>query len=463
MQLCEFLQQEQFSVKPPTTQETLRAGTRAREETEILEQDWGKRLSVTQGRAMDLASRLRSLRARYFTARHALRWLAGGVAFSTGIKLWLALTTVGSNDVYYWSLFQDWLMTHGPISIYRDFTFSGVRIYNHPPLLSAYLMAIHPMVHTAPNGFSFLIRLPAILADCFTPFVIYLILHREGANARPAFVPSMAVALSPILMQISGFHGNTDPVFVLLLCLSLYSLLQRRAIAIAGFFLGLSINIKIVPILFVPLFFFAIRTWSSRARFGLAAGSVVLAGFGYNFLHDFEGIRQNVFGYGSNTGIWGITKFLRRWNGQWLASALKLFMLATTWWASWWIFRKFKTDQMHSENWNTLVLRSMGAFALLFFVLTPGFGVQYLAWIAILGAFVSPVFSVVANLCGGLFLFCVYTFWCGGLPWNFANSDKMGPWKGWISWFDTAIWIYFCSQLRSAWHEVNGNRQTNAF
>jgi hypothetical protein len=98
------------------------------------------------------------------------------------------------------------------------------------------------------------------------------------------------------------------------------------------------------------------------------------------------------------------------------------------------------------------------AFAFLAF--SPGFGVQYLAWLVpwIAGAALAPAWAF--TLTGAMFLGLVYTFWCqgvpfevgdpdwrhavfwrDGLPWNFANADSLGEWRGPIVPIEIACWL----------------------
>ena len=100
----------------------------------------------------------------------------------------------------------------------------------------------------------------------------------------------------------------------------------------------------------------------------------------------------------------------------------------------------------------------MLAFAFLAF--SPGFGVQYLAWLVpwIAGAALAPAWAF--TLTGAMFLGLVYTFWCqgvpfevgdpdwrhavfwrDGLPWNFANADSLGEWRGPIVPIEIACWL----------------------
>src|SRR6188474_2118092 len=46
--------------------------------------------------------------------------LTGMMLISTVAKLWLAATTYGTNDVRYWRTFQDYVVQHGSVTVYRD-------------------------------------------------------------------------------------------------------------------------------------------------------------------------------------------------------------------------------------------------------------------------------------------------------------------------------------------------------
>jgi len=62
-----------------------------------------------------------------------------------------------------------------------------------------------------------------------------------------------------------------------------------------------------------------------------------------------------------------------------------------------------------------------------FFVFTPGFAVQYLAWIVAPAVFLSIWLALYVNLVSGIYLFEVYTYWSGGFPWYYANSWAAKP------------------------------------
>ena len=69
--------------------------------------------------------------------------------------------------------------------------------------------------------FPFLLRLPGIVAD----FVVVLVLLQIRENDPRLRLPTWTLvlfALSPLSIMVSGYHGNTDPVMVMLLLFSVY-------------------------------------------------------------------------------------------------------------------------------------------------------------------------------------------------------------------------------------------------
>jgi Gpi18-like mannosyltransferase len=68
--------------------------------------------------------------------------------------------------------------------------------------------------------------LPAIVADVGSAAIVWA-LARHTLPGREGWVV-MVCALSPVLIMVSGFHGNTDPVFGMFVLASLYLLLVRQ-------------------------------------------------------------------------------------------------------------------------------------------------------------------------------------------------------------------------------------------
>jgi hypothetical protein len=378
-------------------------------------------------------------------ARRRRIWAVGiALGLSTVVKLWLALTTFGTNDVRYWQNYMSYIVENGSVTIYRD-----ERFYNHPPAVSGLLWLMHLVADHAPHGFPFVMRLPAILADAGTTLLMYRLVAFAWGERR-AVVCAIGVALSPILVLVSGFHGNTDPVFMCLVLLAAERLLIGRSALWSGLFLGAAINIKLVPILVVPVFFFQLEGLRPRARFAGALAAVLVLGFGYHAIAAGSFFTRNVLKYSGLVGSWGLTEIAGRGFGRitkprWV-SALKIViavLIVGRGVAEMMLRRRAAADAQANGR---AFLRSIGWAFLVFLLITPGFGVQYLSWLAIAAFFIDPVWAVGYNLFGGWFAFAVYHYWNRGFPWNIADSDVVGAWRpaqalvGRLAWLYLIIW-----------------------
>jgi Dolichyl-phosphate-mannose-protein mannosyltransferase len=367
--------------------------------------------------------------------------LTAAMLISTVLKLWLASTTYGSNDVRYWQTFQDYVVTHGWVTIYRDIWY-----YNHPPLMSLFLWAVKPLTPIVPHGFPLIMRIPAITADAICGFVVYRLISACW-NPRRALKAAVIFWCSPVLLLVSGFHGNTDPVFMCLVLLGAERLVLGRSPLVAGLLVGLAMNIKIVPILAMPAFFFSLTTWKDRARLVGAFTLMVVLGFGYHMIVARQALMTNVFGYASQSGNLGLTWF---WNiagagevNAVFAPWLKRLMFALIVLNSFLLTRPIRQKRASFPASGRLMLEALGWTFLLFLVFSPVFGVQYTAWFVAVSLFLGLTGAALYSLTAGYFIFRVYHFWNGGVfPWQIADSDKVGPWHGVESVVGMYFWLF---------------------
>ena len=358
-------------------------------------------------------------------------WLvvcSAAIAFS--LKLWLDLTTFGSNDVYYWTVYSKYIYTKGSFTIYRD-----IDIYNHPPLISAWLWLMERINGPSHDRyFPQLVRAPVILADLGSTMLVWILAQTRFDRPRAVMV-SCIFALSPILIMVSGFHGNTDPVFMFLILLALYGMIVKDSWLWAAITLGLAMNIKLVPIIMIPAFFFWIRPWRTRIRFLGTTLLMLVLGYGYHFAMMPHDMLRNVFLYSSLKHIWGIGRF---WDDYDAIGKAVLFTTITGF--SW--FKGWQAAHASASDRGRHLLDAFSCTFLSFLVFTPGFGVQYLSWCVAPLAFVGPWASLGYSLLGGLFLFRVYTFWSRGFPWYYANSLALGQWVGVDRTLDRLLWEF---------------------
>ena len=377
------------------------------------------------------------------------------IVLSTVVKLWISAHTFGTNDVKYWGWFMHYVGTRDIVSIYRE-----VEFYNHPPVMSVLLITLYRLLGDNSPWFPFILRLPAICSDIITTLLVFGMAKRFFPEQR-AVLSALVVALSPVLLQISGFHGNTDPVFTCMVLLVAYSLFVCKRPSLAGLIFGCSFSIKIVPLICIPYFFFMNPTWRSRLQFFSATCAALVCGFSYNILRDAEGIFKNVFLYKSHLAVWGISELLPNVPLAIMDKGLKIAIMAVLPVLSAWTSVRLRHLTDEGERLR-LSLKTLGLTYLTFLVLTPGFGVQYLSWLVAGTAFLTLGGAIGFNLLAGAFLCSVYTFWNRGFPWYNADSDFVGMWTGTPAILDRCLWIYLASWLtyEVVLEIVNGIRYT---
>jgi hypothetical protein len=78
---------------------------------------------------------------------------------------------------------------------------------------------------------------------------------------------------------------------------------------------------------------------------------------------------------------------------------------------------------------------------------------QYLAWLVPWTAAVSLRAALAFHFAAGAFLFAVYTYWSGRLPWYLADAIASGMWQGptillELATWATVVWMWRITRLR---------------
>lgn len=348
------------------------------------------------------------------------------------IKVALAAGTVGTKDMLHWADFLDGVRSAGPVGIYGlSFPHS---FYNHPPLMGFVLWFVNRLQELGITD-NFSIRALASACDVGSAFVLLALLRRRRP-LLPATLAAVLVAVSPVLLLVSGFHGNTDPDFVFLTLLGLHLLLDRHLPCWAGAALALAIGIKIVPVVVLPAL--AVFAFRRGRRTLLLLGGGFLAAFaltwGPALLTQFGPVRSHVLGYaGNGYSLWGIMQ-IGHWLGDpgWVAFldgpgrvGLVLVCALVPAVAVW--FRP--SALLPAVAWSLLV----------FLAFATTFGVQYLVWAVAAAYLVDLWWATAYNISAGVLLTMIYDRWSGGLPWDYAdptpftNGEKIGLVVPWVA------------------------------
>jgi hypothetical protein len=373
-------------------------------------------------------------------------------------KIYCAASTIGTSDVVFFYNFARTIHELGLIAMYRI-----TPLFNHTPLVGWFSEAAYVFSGGGPDDdqfFAFYLRLPAIFADFFG--VIALLWLREKTG-RPGWWALGLYAASPVAFMVSGYHGNVDSVMAFGVLLAGIACAVDRP-ALCGLCLGFACNIKIVPLLLVPAFFFL--WWQRRQawRFAVAAVLTTLIGWSYP-LFTIPGIfLRNVLGYGSIWGVWGITYFLRLTNvtafqgmtfsdftpaqatiEKVLKAAIVILALAIAW-------RRRKVESV--EIFQTLALTWA-----VFFVFTPGFGAQYLAWFAPCFLVASDEWYAGLTVASSVALFRFYDTISQGMPWRQGLTvhaiANQWTWALVLPWLALAAFLVWQLRLIYGKHEIH--------
>jgi hypothetical protein len=379
------------------------------------------------------------------------RWLWALAIAASLFELALAWRTQGTNDVGAFAQYSEEIAKLGGAG-----TYAADPDFNHPPFMLHFLLALRSFVALTGLPFAFCLRLPAIAAS----FASFVLAAKLALAPRSLGAPSAAlacVAAAPASIMIAGFHGNTDPVMVFFALLSIFLLERSRPTWLAGAAMGMSVNIKVVPLVFWPAVFLWLPSARKRAEFfGAAALVIVLASTPVIF-EDPALVARKVFGYSSDYGVWGIAWMLLssepalagpshfyRHFGRAVLVAISIALAI-------WMNRREERPPLFQQ---------LGVTTFAFLAFTPGFGVQYLAWLVPWIAEVPAWAAIAFSAASGAFLFLVYTCWCQGLPheigvprgfgpdfwsrglpWDAANANLLALWRGPIVPFGIACWI----------------------
>lgn len=334
---------------------------------------------------------------------------------SACLKLVIAARTFGTNDVHYWTDFAQGVRDLGPIGIYGH-TFA--QVYNHPPLAGWMLTAMNWLVDRGLH-FPFVIRVPAILADVGTTILLFELLRRR-LPARHAATAAVLFAVSPLMVIVSGFHGNTDPVFTFVSMLTLYLVMVRGQHLGGGIAFGLAVSIKLVPIVLGPLLVVLLvrRGLVPTVRFAAGGLLVFLVLWLPVLVLQGPAFTDQVLDYsGIALSEWGVPQFLD-WLGVSSAGVMGFRDVAR--------FPVLLTAALVPA---VIVWRRpqvwMVAFGLsfcLFLLLSPAFGMQYLVWPLAAAYLIDWRTATVYNAAASALAYVVYANWNENSWWHWDEA-----------------------------------------
>jgi hypothetical protein len=367
------------------------------------------------------------------------------------LKTVLALSTYGSTDVLLFEADLAEISQEGGIALYRD----GVRTrwcgqigqwqcpaFNHPPFMIYVLTGWGILARVSGLPFRFWLRFTCSVADVGSLALLVGMLTRGTADPRRRGA-LILFAASPTAVLISGFHGNTDPILVFFVLLSIYLIESGRPAWLAGVALGVASSFKVLPLLLAPAGMLALRGTRRKLEFSASAAIAVVAGSLPFLVAAPALVLTRVVGYRSQSGTWGLSLLILAFQAgarsAWLCDAYErwgnILSVGLVLGASLWPRPRLGPD--------SLLLRT-GFLMYLLVASAPGFGVQYLTWlvpwVVVLGITPTAIFYLSSTL----FLAAYYTAAAARFPWYLANSLERPAWNASVIGLGFVCWVVVC-------------------
>jgi hypothetical protein len=326
--------------------------------------------------------------------------------------------------------------------------------YNHPPLTGPLLGALDWLAHHG-VPFRFAFRSVAVIADACSALLVFDALRRRGP-VHTAAVTAGLVAVSPVLLAVSGFHGNTDGIFIFLTLLAAWLLLDRDAPLLAGLAFAAAGGIKLVPLILLPIFIAVLlRRRTGLARFGLAFAAATAALWIPVVMRELPAVRRNVLGYVGQPQDWGVVLVARAIGhpGRIIAFLTGpgrfLIIVASVLPAALWAWRRPERGYA-----------AIGLALASFLVLAPAWAPQYMAWPVVFGYLWNRRVANAYSLVGAALLVYTYTRWSRGFPWDWAHPrppDRAAVLLGVAAWLVLIVWVLI--GLGHAWRQAAPRRE----
>jgi hypothetical protein len=388
---------------------------------------------------------------------HSVKWLFAAIAVATVCKICLALFTYGTNDASMWESSAELIRQGGARSVYDhlvevhgpDGKFLHYQIFNHPPFMILVLAGLNQIRDATEIPIRSSLRLLNAAADVASVILTAAIL-RSMFGVLPLW-PIILVAIAPSWVFISGFHANSDPLMLFFLVLATYLIEVRRQNTWGVLSFAFASGIKVVPVLLLPALLLYFKTWSERLRVILIMAVFWSATANSWLIGSPAKMIRTTLGYGSMQGHWGLGVIFRKLpiigslpavlfnaTGRYI---LILAIVAVAW-------------RLNRGRRPVALFYQFGVLLFLFHLVTPGFGIQYLAWLspwvaALPWSVAAAYFAASGAFCAG-----VYTYWSRGVPWYFANSVITGTWRGGVNVLGLITWLTVALVLAAYWRHL---------
>ena len=331
---------------------------------------------------------------------------------------------------------------------------------NYPPIWVVACWVCLRVSSWTQVSFDLVIKLVVSVFDTVTVLAVARLALALGAKPTQASAAAWVYAANPVAILISAFHAQNDPVVMGLAVWACWLLLARpfhRAPEAAFLLLGISLGIKPVAVLFLPVMLLSVQGMRRRAGCFLLASSIAivpwipyLAGrpmLLFKVIDSYRGPPD--FGY---VGIFNAWENLGR-SGK----GLPVFKSLPRW------HRPFYLGVFLLVCWrlrNAGLLEQILAVILSLYLVYGALGAQYLFWIVPFATAVRSRWVIQCSALSAVALFAFYQLHHSGIltgqfDARLSTGIRIPQWHGLL--FIAQSWLYVCwfRWLRALFRETH--------
>jgi hypothetical protein len=200
--------------------------------------------------------------------------------------------------------------------------------------------------------------------------------------------------------------------------------LRRQRPGGAGVVFACALAVKVAAVIVAPAILFGMLSSGYRKRFLMAATATSAVLWAPALVVDARNVVNEVFLYRSFSAIWGLGRFFNA------ASVDTLDRVLVETWAACAIAAVIAVGYFAARTGPLGRERAVSASFLTFLALTPGFGIQYLAWPTVFLVIIAPTIAAVYSGAAGACLYVTYSWWSGG-GWTLGYANSWAATPGW--------------------------------
>lgn len=274
----------------------------------------------------------------------------------------------------------------GAFNLATKLFLQGKDVYAHPdvnlsppPLFLHFLSVLRIGSDALHLPFEGSWKLPSVIADTAIAAFIYVISIKEHhLTEKKALRLTMIYAFNPIALFVSGFHGQAESTWILLILIAWYLCAVQKKLIWSAVFAALAVSYKLPALLLLPGLFLTLPKRKDWIQYMLILGVLFLISLLPEIITTRAALIRQVFAYSSTPNVWGFSLLMSKLfhpevalslSGI-LSKMLKLSILIVSG------ITLTRYLARKSSDFFTLSL----SIIVIFLFFSPGFGSQYMLW-----------------------------------------------------------------------------------